>query len=388
MIKILLIILIISLLINSLFFIIDILPVIKRIIRRKQLQLIYLNPKHRTLDVEELIFKEALSMAESKKVTMPMSEQSHFLNEIRKLFNTNSKQNSYIYHYPKGYLFVGLTEYIMVKKDNDLLNTVVTAFETYINEDGTPKFLFDKVDQAPFGIAAINLFISSSITKYKIMADFIFQKLTALAEKNSGIIYYRPKSDVNYVDVIGMVCPFLVRYGVTFNNDLAINIARKQLQYYIKYGLETKSYLPSHALIRDSCIKVGSYNWGRGIGWFLIGLSEYIRFAKDPSFNNELIKLTDTLLGLRTKELVWTQFPGSSTDFDASATTMFMYSINSVSNRYSKREVLDILNKYILNGVISHTSGDTYSANRYSTAFGNSELTQGFLLMLLSSTEK
>ena len=63
-----------------------------------------------------------------------------------------------------------------------------------------------------------------------------------------------------------------------------------------------------------------------------------------------------------------------------------MNSINSeIPNSYKKNEILQIFQKYIHNGIIGSTSGDTYDVNQYSQIFGDSELSQGFLLMLLST---
>jgi hypothetical protein len=51
---------------------------------------------------------------------------------------------------------------------------------------------------------------------------------------------------------------------------------------------------------------------------------------------------------------------------------------------------LDTNNTYLLNdfisadGYVQQTSGDTYGINNYSKAFGMSDLSQGFLLLILN----
>lgn len=50
-----------------------------------------------------------------------------------------------------------------------------------------------------------------------------------------------------------------------------------------------------------------------------------------------------------------------------------------------RKETLNSMKNYIaVDGAILQTSGDTYSFNNYSKSFGNSELSQGMLLLILS----
>lgn len=102
--------------------------------------------------------------------------------------------------------------------------------------------------------------------------------------------------------------------------------------------------------------------------------NSFLDFLKD---NNKIVKISNNL---------YSQFPGSSEDFDASTSTMFLYSFNlSLHNKIGKQEVLNLFSPYInKKGMLTNTSGDTYGPNRYSKSFGYSELSQGMLLLLLS----
>lgn len=381
------VILIISILANVIFLFISGYPLFTRyvkIIKRK-----YSKQENDNIEIEKLIIKKSLQMAKSNKVIMPTGKQSHFFSELFKLFNYWLKHKSALYNYPKAYLFAGLTDFGIAQNDSSVMNKVAIYFEKYINQNGTPSFIFNKVDQTPFGIAAINLFNYFNNEKYKTMADYIYNELVSRADDQLKLIPYRFFHDKRYLnDTIGMICPFLIRYGTKFQSKEAIVLARSQLEYYTKHGVDKDSFLPAHAIDKVNNIKIGSINWGRGIGWYFIGLSDYLTITGDFSFRNETIRLITTLNKLKTKEKIWTQFPGSSPKFDASTTTMFMYCINSVlPGTYSKNDIFDILSKYLYKGVISSTSGDTYGVNHYSRSFGDSELSQGFLLMLLSTTK-
>lgn len=380
---------IISLAVNFIFFYFDILPAIKKRIYRRRLSFISRFSKDQlTSEIEEKIINQSLRMAKSKTVLMPMAEQQTLIDELKKYFYRRVRKEKSRFNYPKAYLFAGLSEYGVSKQDDGLLKMISSEFDNYINNDGLPIFPFEKIDQIPFGIAAINLFSYFGMEKYKFTADYYFEKLMELKEEKLGIVYYRKNESIDFVDTIGMICPFLVRYGATFNNQSARELAKNQLKYYINKGLDLDSSLPAQALIKRNNIKVGSYNWGRGIGWFIIGLSDYLRFTNDSSYLESYNKIQKTLFDLRTKDMVWTQFPGSCEDFDASSTTMIMYGLNSILEIYTKNEIFSILKPHIIEGIIRNTSGDTYYANRFSHSFGESELSQGFLLMLLATAKK
>ena len=196
-----------------------------------------------------------------------------------------------------------------------LMRKIASYFEPFISEDGMPTFIFDKVDQVPFAIAAINLYKFYGKSKYKLMADYIYMQLNQWSNPQSKIIFYRMNTRLQFVDALGMVCPFLVRYGQTFNKKNAIDLAYIQIDYYLKYGIDKDSYLPAHAINQITNYKVGSTNWGRGIGWYIFALSEYKKYAGGDIISHELKEVINTLNLLKNKDMTWSQFPGSSDNF-------------------------------------------------------------------------
>ena len=62
-----------------------------------------------------------------------------------------------------------------------------------------------------------------------------------------------------------------------------------------------------------------------------------------------------------------------------------MFEIYEQSKDQSRKLSLDFIKPHILtNGFVDDCSGDTYGLNSYSHTFGESELCNGFLLMLVS----
>jgi rhamnogalacturonyl hydrolase YesR len=226
--------------------------------------------------------------------------------------------------------------------------------------------------------------------KYKNFVDELYLKMSGLVSSDhvKPLIFYRKDQSqkVYIVDTLGMVCPFLIRYGILFNKEASVQLAFEQLDYYTRFGLDKDSFLPSHAIYQTNNIKVGPHNWGRGIGWYFFPMSEYYKYVDKEIFQIELNGLQESLEILKTGEGVWNQFPGISNKFDASPTVMYMYAFNNINpGTYSKEMVYNLLKPHIYNGVIGPTSGGAFGINNYSRTFGQSELTQGIFLMLLST---
>lgn len=88
-----------------------------------------------------------------------------------------------------------------------------------------------------------------------------------------GTIEYRKfMKGYRYVDTIGFICPFLVTYGIRYNKSECIDLAVKQIKEYETYGMLNLSHIPCHAYRLEDKVPLGLYGWGRGLGWFAIGL--------------------------------------------------------------------------------------------------------------------
>lgn len=379
--------LIVSIIFNFIFFSVDILPIwLEKFEKRQMVSSIEIED----LDVlEKQIIDASMIMAKSEEHFMPFQEQAHFLDEIKKF--QNKKENSHPwFDHPKGLLFSGLTAYAMAKKDTLLMQEIANTFDNRVLDNWEKIKDLVIVDQIPFGVAALDLYLFSKDLKYKNFADELYLKMSGLVstDHDKPLIFYRKNQSkkVYIVDTLGMVCPFLIRYGKLFNNEASIQLAFEQLHYYTNNGLDKDSFLPSHAIYQINGIKVGPHNWGRGIGWYFFPMSEYYKYVDKEVFNVELKGLQESLNVLKTEEGVWNQFPGTSNKFDASPTVMYMYGINNIHpGTYSREKVYDLLKPHIYNGVIGPTSGGAFGINNYSRRFGQSELTQGIFLMLLST---
>jgi rhamnogalacturonyl hydrolase YesR len=335
--------------------------------------------------LENSIVKAAEKLSKLDKVKMVWVEYRGFTERIYYFIRFGSMKKFKKYHYPKAFLFYGLSEYYKVNSNKEKLGELKKYFDEFLNENGTPNFTLNKVDQVPFGLTAINMHRIYKEEKYQLFYNNMYNYLHNIENEDGLILYSQsPKHHFQYYDTLGMIIPFLVEYYKITSDSNALKIAKTQLEYYIQYGVDRETYIPSHGIDTRTNIKTGSINWGRGIGWYLLGLTAY--HSVTGEYVKELDGIIESLSRVKISNNLYSQFPGSSEDFDASTSTMFLYSFNlSLHNKIGKQEVLNLFSPYInKKGMLTNTSGDTYGPNRYSKSFGYSELSQGMLLLLLS----
>lgn len=332
---------------------------------------------------ERKIVDSAMEMINSSRVIMTWDEATGVTQKILS-FNTTSSSDEYRkFNYPRAFLFYGITSFASKQNDNKILLETKNLFDDLINDDGSPAFLLDKIDQVPFGLSSIILYNEFGDEKYLNFTENIYSYVKKNIEDN-GLLPYRKDQKTMLNDALGMAVPFLVEYSKIDNNQEALEIAKRQLDYYIQFGVDKETFLPSHAINRKSKIKVGPVNWGRGIGWYFLALSNF--YKETGELSEEYEGIISTLKVIKNSDNLWSQFPGSGDKFDASTTTLFVYSmLLNDSTLYGKEEILRLLKPYLSHsGDILQTSGDTYGLNRYSNAFGKSEFSQGMLLLILS----
>lgn len=339
------------------------------------------------IEIEEKIVDAAMKMVKSPKVTMVWSEYGSITKWIFEYLRCGKNSQFRKFNYPRAFLFFGLIRYYISRNDRDKVGEIKKAFDKLLTPDGKPTFNLDKVDQVPFGITAIELYRIYNENKYKVFFENLYQFLFQRKDIN-GLVFYRKGQQNQLNDLIGMVVPFLVEYYRITNNAEALIIAKKQLDFYIKYGVDKETYIPAHGINLSSMVKTGSINWGRGIGWYLLGLSSYYEVTGE--YYKEFIGIKNSLEKLQLDNKLYSQFPGSSISYDASTSTMFLYSFIHLYELYKDRkELITIFSDFIdKNGYLMQTSGDTYGLNSYSETFGLSELSQGILLLLLSKTKQ
>jgi len=271
-------------------------------------------------------------------------------------------------NYSKSFLYAGLSEWAYNKKDTKVLEYLEREMAEFSNS-GKLNYNLEEVDQVPIGVCFINLYRMTNNKDYLDCASAIYNWLLSRRVKDTNTIYYRKDSPNQFIDALGMYVPFLVEYSKLTGDTLAHSIAYDNMLEFYKYGVDKETGIPSHGYNLNTHIKVGSSNWGRGIGWYLLAASYLPEFIE--------VKI-DKQLSLISK----TQFPQTSKHFDSSVALLFEIYMQS---RGLHSRSIDFVKPYVLqSGFVTECSGDTYDFNNHSYIFSSAEMTNGFFLMLAS----
>lgn len=116
--------------------------------------------------------------------------------------------------------------------------------------------------------------------------------LKTAPETADGILCYRSQHpDWIFADTLGMVCPFLCRYGAVYQDEDLLRLGVSQLQQFVRKGMDAKSGLPYHGYDEKTGMKYGVIGWGRACGWMLKGLGQSLPWIpKTDAAYEELLK--------------------------------------------------------------------------------------------------
>lgn len=213
-----------------------------------------------------------------------------------------------------------------------------------------------------------------------------------------GSVPYTKNSDHRYVDTVGLVCPFLVKYSLVYDDKKAMEAAVALIEEYEKLGLHSEFKTPVHCFDVKTKAPLGLYSWGRGCGWWAVGLAESFRILNETdedSFVKEKIIILKCLLSFCA---VMVKYQGDNGAFDrnlfapsgadSSATAMIAYML-AYSGELSKNDKFTqsaskamgyIFSVTRRDGTVDYSQGDTMGIGFYSAHSLVLPAAQGFAL--------
>lgn len=319
--------------------------------------------------IEEMLHYHELGMGEKVK------------NSIKKAAGRYAPPKDFIF-WPTGLLANTLAKYYNEWEDKeDVLHALKTYFDRWIDK-GMPIYY---MDDTLCGTALLDVYQITGEDKYKAAADKMAEYLHHMAETESdktGSVPYRSgqKNNHIYVDGIGMACPFLCRYGITFKHKESIEIAVTQIKNMLKYGMCEETHFPYHGFEYESRVKYGIIGWGRAIGWLLMGMAGVLRFLPENhadyvEIKEEFVKLLDKVL-LKQKNsgaFSW-QLEALEGPEDSSATGMIIQSVlmgidNGILEKVKYKKAVERAATFIRqqehNGQIYQCSGECLGFSQY-----------------------
>ncbi len=270
--------------------------------------------------------------------------------------------------------------------------------EAFINEyvdseDGEWLVEIDRIDAA---MLAYEMMCSDAADNQMIKPamDYIAAYLKGLYEKYGTIPYNENVKDVRFVDTIGMVCPFLMKYAVVYNKPEFVDMALDQIKEYKKYGFDKETKIPYHCFNAETKAPLGICGWGRGCAWWAMGITDSLRVLMScKSYNAEKILLLKYCIEFMTLMKKYQRSDGAFTRMiftesleDSSAGAMLAYCfayLHSLTDNDDFEACCKNILKHLKtctrrNGVIDYAQGDTMGIGFYSDSLRVVPAAQGF----------
>ena len=281
-----------------------------------------------------------------------------------------------------------LSQTLEVVEDVD---TLKKYYDAWI-EKGLPIYNLDNIMN---GYSLLYVYEKTGDSKYKQVADKLYVWICEYAKQMGNPLPYRKHHTTHvYVDGLGMVVPFLCRYGAMFDNQEAINLGVKQLLEFFKNGMDETTGLPYHGYDTKKHVKQGIIGWGRAVGWLMLALADSLEYVQDDEDRKELIRVFEkltraTIQYLREDGHFSWQLSAMEGPKDTSATAMIGYALKksvSIDGRMQKlkvqncsgeisiKEVIQKLEAALLtsckNGKIYDCSGECEGFSQYPQVYG------------------
>lgn len=292
------------------------------------------------------------------------------------------------YFWPNGLLATSLEWSHRVDKNETDLNVLKKYYDSWMKA-GLP---IKNPDYTINGYSLIYLYNFSKDEKYLNAIKKLNRYLKNIKKTERNSIPYRENRPTKVlIDSLGMLCPFLCRYGATFNDKDSIDLATVQLTNFFNFGMDKISGLPYHGYDTEKNVKLGIVGWGRAIGWLLIGLVDSLEYIPESHqsydfLKKKLQKTVDNVIKYQDKKgnFSW-QITLTEGYNDTSSTSMIIYAIkrgmmlNLLSDSYLKNVelALDALLNQIINGKVDNCSAECRGIGMYPQIYGNYPWAQG-----------
>lgn len=326
--------------------------------------------------------------------TVPLTDNTRLI--IIDMLKGNYRRTT-IQSWQEAALVLGLTEYITKTGDPQTQKEVGDFLVAKTVPSGSWKMKPTESDHAMLAYAFLNAeFIDHQ--KYKPAFTETYQMILSLKKKDGTVAYKNHVSEYRFVDTIGFICPFLVSYGLKYHMQEAIDLAVKQITDYQKFGMMQTENLPCHTYNIHSKIPTGLFGWGRGLGWFAIGLIDTWKLLPanheyKETLKNIIIETTKSVTRFQNKNggFNWLLFDEKSRlDSSVVATLSWFFALAAEIPEITddcneaKQKCLHYLPTVTRrNGAIDFSQGDTKGIGVYSQNFDILPFTQGFVLRTL-----
>lgn len=250
------------------------------------------------------------------------------------------------------------------------LNYIKAYVDAYINNAGVVTSGYgNTLDKIHPGILCLFLYEKTGQTKYKTAATNIRNNIltgNTFNKTPDGGFWHKQTIDYNNVmmlDGIYMAEPFLVKYGVMFNDDSAINTSTRQTLLLASHVYDSTLHLAKHAWHYN---KTKSWAnpvtgaspevWSRAMGWYMMAIVDILTYL--PKTHPDYIAMRNLLdslcIGVKNTQDhstgLWYQVmdkPDSAGNYlESSGSGMLIYALKkAVDSNWIDADYLDVAKK-------------------------------------------
>lgn len=303
------------------------------------------------------------------------------------------------FYWPHALLAGGLSEIYRGTSDNVSIHALERYFTKWIKQE-MPIYYLDNVTN---GIPLLDLYERSGDEKYMAGARRLAAYLLEYPADSKGNFPYRLRDASHiYADGIGMVCPFLCRYGILTEDNAAVKLGVAQMVHFLECGMDGASGLPYHGFDSDSGMKYGIIGWGRAVGWLMSGISESLACLpeKTPQFSflrEHFRELAGTAAGFQREDgsFPW-QLQAQEGPTDTSATAMIACALlrgmqfDNLDGKYEDNVLRagEYLLAHMRNGRVEQCSAECEGFSQYPQRYGSFPWADGPTLRLFGMMEE
>ena len=303
------------------------------------------------------------------------------------------------YSWPNGLLAGGLSQVQKVLRDNGSAEILKKYFDRWIRK-GMPLYY---VDNTVNGMALLDLYETTGEEKYLDAASRIAAFLKE-HKKDAGenLLYRRKDADMIYADTVGMVSPFLCRYGVLKKDPSLVRLGVLQIIHFLDHGMDDRTGLPYHCFDSAAGIRYGCVGWGRAVGWLMGGIAESLMYLPEqtPQFSfmqGHLQRLACAAITYQRQDgsFSWL-LPAAEGPADTSATAMIACALLTGIRRGCLEEdraeqvkaAAEFLLSCMKNGKVEQCSAECTAYSEYPQRYGSYPWGDGPALKLFAALEE
>lgn len=240
---------------------------------------------------------EMLAEAQKELLEYPYRNMAYRLKRTVKLLTGRRTEPNDRYNWPNGLLALGLLDCYAayengVRLEKAQAEDILTAVRTYCDRWIAEGCRMHYLDNAINGTALTALHRITGEDRYREAADKAAEYLLHHETDGAGSLPYRPAQHNGhiYADGIGMICPFLCEYGITYKDEEAVRLAVTQIRNFLALGMDKDTGLPYHGYRYENGVKYGIIGWTRGTGWLMLGMAHTLACLPESHSEREFIR--------------------------------------------------------------------------------------------------